>query len=45
MNDNPELASAWKGKILMHVECQAADHPERCIKPLDEKIKQAVMDL
>lgn len=45
MNDNPELASAWKGRILMHVECHAADHPERIVRPLDEGIKNAIMEL
>jgi hypothetical protein len=31
MDNNPELGSSWKGKILMHVECAKADHPERRI--------------
>ena len=36
MDNNPELGSAWKGKILMHVECQNADHPERRIQAIEE---------
>ena len=39
MDDNPELGSTWKGKILMHVECQNADHPERRIQAIEESIK------
>lgn len=29
MNDNPELASAWMGRMLMHIECEDSKHPER----------------
>lgn len=39
MDENPELGSSWKGKILMHVECENADHPERRIQALDEQVK------
>jgi hypothetical protein len=29
MNNNPELGSTWKGKILMQVESEDSKHPER----------------
>ena len=29
MNDNPELGSSWKGRIMMHIEATDAKHPER----------------
>ena len=29
MNENPECASAWMGRILMHIECFESPHPER----------------
>ena len=29
MNENPECASAWMGRILMHIECNDSPHPER----------------
>jgi len=29
MNENPELASNWKGRILMQVECDETVEPEK----------------
>ena len=29
MNNNPELGSTWKGKILMHIYSEDSKHPER----------------
>jgi hypothetical protein len=29
MNENPEYASAWKGRILMHLESMEEKHPEK----------------
>lgn len=28
MNDNPEFASTWKGRILMHLESIGEDDPD-----------------
>ena len=45
MNDQPELASAWLGRCLMHIECEASKHPERKSVELEESIKQTAIDL
>lgn len=45
MDENPELGSSWKGRILMHVECKNADHPERRIQTLEEQVKQDAINL
>ena len=45
MNDNPELGSAWKGRILMHIESEEVKHPERKSQALDETIKQTAISL
>jgi hypothetical protein len=48
MNENPEFASTWKGRILMHLESFGEDnideekaalakHPERKVQPLQEE--------
>ena len=29
MNDNPEIGSTWKGRILMQIESEESKHPER----------------
>jgi len=28
MDENPELASSWKGRILMQIECYQTEKPE-----------------
>ena len=38
MNNNPDFASTWKGRILMHVECDDAEQPEMRVEPLSEDI-------
>ena len=45
MNENPELASTWMGRCLMHLECADSKHPERKMAPLEESIKQTAIDL
>ena len=45
MNENPELASAWLGRCLMHIECADSKHPERKQQPLNEDIKPKAMEL
>ena len=45
MDNNPELASAWMGRMLMHIECQDSKHPERKEVPLEETVKQTAIDL
>lgn len=42
MNENPEMASNWKGRILMQVTCEPTDKPiiKDCAIP-DEVISEA----
>lgn len=40
MNNNPEVGSTWKGRMLMHVEAQDSKHPERDTRTLDNSIKE-----
>ena len=44
MDENPELASAWMGRCLMHIECQDSKHPERKQIELEDSIKQQAID-
>lgn len=39
MNEQPEVGSSWKGRILMQIEAEEAKHPERKVCQLDETIK------
>ena len=34
MNENPEIATQWKGMFLMHVNVRTVENPERCVKQL-----------
>ena len=44
MNDNPEFASTWKGRVLMQVELYDTDKPKMKVKATDPKVKQAAID-
>ena len=35
MNENPEFASSWNGKILMHLEAYDEKHPSRKVQELE----------
>ena len=39
MNSNPEAASLWKGRILMHVEVADSKAPESAVAELGPDIK------
>jgi hypothetical protein len=38
MNSNPELASTWKGRILMQVTAEKTEKPLIKVQELDEKV-------
>ena len=40
MNENPELASTIKGKILVHVEAFDVEHPEKKVCSLKKGIRE-----
>jgi hypothetical protein len=39
MNDNPEMASTWKGRTLMHLTAYDIKNPEMKVAPLDMDFK------
>mmetsp|Transcript_9294 Transcript_9294/g.6665 ORF Transcript_9294/g.6665 Transcript_9294/m.6665 type:complete len:85 (-) Transcript_9294:3814-4068(-) len=45
MKENNELASAWKGRVLMNIECEDSKHPEKQEIDLDPEIKKKAVDL
>ena len=44
MNENPEMASTWKGRILIQVECADSDRPEMKVMEIERGIKQNAID-
>ena len=48
MNENPELASNWKGRILMQIECEPTEKPVAKVKEIDDdlvmKAKEYTLD-
>lgn len=38
MNENPELASNWKGRILMQIECSETEKPVAKVCKIDQEI-------
>ena len=43
MNDYPEIASTWKGRILTHISVYDTKAPEMKVIPLDNDFKQQCM--
>lgn len=43
MNEFPEIASTWKGRILMHVQAYDTKNPEMKLAVLDPEFKTAAM--
>ena len=39
MNENPEYASTWKGRTLMHISSFDIKNPEMKVVPLDPEFK------
>ena len=42
MNENPEIASLWKGRILMHIQASDSKAPEQGKFSIDQTIMQMV---
>ena len=34
MNENPEIASNWKGRVLMEVTCEETEKPVARMRPI-----------
>ena len=45
MNDNPDIASDWKGKVLMHVHAEENDKPRKAMEQADAELKQRAKEL
>jgi len=43
MNEFPEIASTWKGRILMHIQAYDTKNPEMKLAPLDPEFKNKCM--
>lgn len=39
MNNNPEISSTWKGRILMHLSSYDIKNPVMKVDPLDSEFK------
>jgi hypothetical protein len=35
MNENPELASNWKGRVLINIDCEETDKPVAKVVKID----------
>jgi len=44
MNANPEIASDWKGSILMHVATYENDKPKKGVEDIVDDSKKAKKD-
>mmetsp|Transcript_30294 Transcript_30294/g.46320 ORF Transcript_30294/g.46320 Transcript_30294/m.46320 type:complete len:131 (+) Transcript_30294:880-1272(+) len=38
MNENPELASNWKGRILMQIACEETEKPIAKVEPIEDEL-------
>ena len=45
MDENPECASAWMGRFLLHIECTEDKSPVRKVAKVAGDIKQKAIDL
>ena len=45
MNMNPDIASDWKGQVLLHVKAVENDKPKKIVETMDPEIKKKAVDL
>ena len=41
MNENPDIASKWKGMVLLHIEASENDKPKKGVETMDPLIQKA----
>ena len=41
MNDNPEMASHWRGRMLLEISCVEEDKPKKGVEKLEPEIRAA----
>ena len=45
MNNNPEIASDWKGRVLLHIQAKENDKPMKTVSQMDPDIKKKAIEL
>ena len=45
MNENPEIASVWKGMVLMHFAAEETDKPKKGMVTMEPEIKRRAEEL
>jgi hypothetical protein len=43
MNNNPEVASTWKGRVLVQIQGEKTDKPILEVKDIDEEGKKGAL--
>ena len=41
MNDNPEMASHWRGRMLLEITCEECDKPKKGVEKLAPDVREA----
>lgn len=44
MNNYPDTASTWKGRLLMHISAYDTKNPEMKVVPLDAEFKKEIIE-
>ena len=39
MNDNPEIASHWRGRMLLEISCEECDKPKKGVEKLEKEVR------
>lgn len=39
MNDNPEIASHWRGRMLLEISCEECDKPKKGVEKLAKEVR------
>ena len=45
MNENPDIASKWKGMVLLHIQAEANDKPKKGVETMDPEIQKNAEEL
>ena len=40
MNKNPDIASDWKGRVLLHIQSEELDKPKKGMEQMDPEVKK-----
>lgn len=45
MNDNPEMASHWRGRMLLQIWCEEDDKPKKGVQKLEPEVKEMAVEM